>query len=47
MGRLAADAGGVVFLVAAAAKIGSFSDWLPYLGRGEADMISYLGILGF
>ncbi len=36
----------VVFLVEVASKIWSFSDWLPYLVRGEADMVNYLGVLG-
>lgn len=45
VGRLAPYAAGVVFLVAAASKIWSFPDWLPYLASGEADIVSYLGVL--
>ena len=44
-GRLSPYAGGVVFLAAAASKIGAFSDWAPYLACGEAEGIRYLGVL--
>lgn len=45
VGRLAPYAAGMVFLLAAASKIWSFPDWLPYLASGETDIVSYLGVL--
>ena len=45
VGRLAPYAAGMVFLLAAVSKIWSFPDWLPYLASGEADIVSYLGVL--
>ena len=36
---------GAVFWVAAAAKVWALPDWAPYLLRGDAEVVSYLGML--
>ena len=45
VGLVAPYLAGTVFLVAAAAKVWALPDWAPYLLRGDAEVVSYLGML--